>query len=127
MTGKAKKIIIPPAEDLIQMSKYFVRLKGTRPMLNLYPADTKLSTVIRECAAEWFNKDQRIIFNADIDDFLRQLFEAFADKDVKTTAILTDIKKHSGMGYQSGGVSGINKYHSDKSRVDSRMIRRKRR
>ena len=125
--SEAKELKIPPAKQLIEMSKYFVRLNGTRPMLNLYPADTKLSETIRECAAEWLSKDKQELFNADIDNFLRQLFEAFADKDVKTTAILTDIKKQAGIGYKSSGVHGKNKYHSDKSRVDGGMIRRKRR
>ena len=96
-------------------------------MLNIYPADTKISSSVRRCAAVWFNKKEQQIFHADIDNFLRQLFISLADKDVKTTAILTDIKKHSGVGYKSSGVHGKNKYHSDKSRVDGGMIRRKRR
>lgn len=110
---------------LIEMSKYVTRLKGTRPMLNLYPVDTKISSSVRECAQIWFGTDN--VAWTQIDDFLRQLFVALADKDVNTKALLNDIKKHAGMGYNSGGVHGKNEYSKDKSRVDGRLIQRKRR
>jgi hypothetical protein len=127
MTKEADNFRLPAEQLMKELSDYVGRLKGTRPMLNLYPADTKLSTSIRECAGIWLGKHKRIISNIDIDNFLRQLFNSLADKDVNTTAILTDIKKHSGVGYTSGGVSGKNEYSKDKSRVDGRMIQRKRR
>ena len=117
-----------PAEVMIkELSDYVGRLKGTRPMLNLYPADTTLSTSVRKCASIWLNKNEQIVSNIDIDNFLRQLFQSLADKDVNTLAVLTDIKKHSGVGYTSGGVSGKNEYSKDKSRVDGRMYQTKRR
>ena len=130
MTSKNKdepKVILPPANMLVEMSKYFLRLKNTRPLLNLYPADVKISASVRKCAGVWLGKDQHILSNHHIDDFLRQLFESLADKDVDETAILTDIKKNAGVGYVGGGVSGKNEYSKDKSRVDGRMIQRKRR
>ena len=40
---------------------------------------------------------------------------------------MIDVKKHAGMGYQSGGVHGKNRYGADRSRVDGKLIRRKRR
>jgi len=116
---------MPSMDIVIEATKYVARLKGTRPMLNLYPADTKISKSIRECARIWHGAKE-VHWRA-IDDFLRQLFEALADDDVDTEAVLNDIKKHAGMGYSSGGVSGTNHYSSDKSRVDGKLIRRKRR
>ncbi len=130
MTSKPKeepRVVLPPSSMLVDMSKYFLRLKNTRPLLNLYPADTKISASVRKCAGIWFGKQERILSNLEIDDFLRQLFESLADKDVNETAILTDIKKDAGYGCTSGGISGKNEYSKDKSRVDGRMYQTKRR
>ena len=130
MTSKPKeepRVVLPPSSMLVDMSKYFLRLKNTRPLLNLYPADTKISASVRKCAGIWFGKQEHILSNLEIDDFLRQLFESLADKDVNETAILTDIKKDAGYGYTSGGISGKNEYSKDKSRVDGRMYQTKRR
>jgi len=130
MTSESKeepRVVIPPATMLVEMSKYFLRLKNSRPLLNLYPADIKISASVRKCAGVWLEKDKQTLSNYDIDEFLRQLFESLADKDVDETAILTDIKKDAGVGYTGGGISGKNEYSKDKSRVDGRMIQRKRR
>ena len=127
MNKEAKEYKLPAEQIIKELSDYVGRLKGTRPMLNLYPADTKLSTSIRKCASIWLGKNKQIISNIDIDNFLRQLFDSLADKDINESAILTDIKKHSGVGYTSGGVSGKNEYSKDKSRVDGRMYQTKRR
>ena len=127
MKQEDKEAILPPAKILAELTNYMTRLKGTRPMLNVYPADKKISKSLRDCAAEWFNKDPAKIVHSEIDNFLRQFFEALADSDVNHTALLIDVKKHAGIGYKSGGIHSKNKYHSDKSRVDGRMIRRKRR
>ena len=96
-------------------------------MLNIYQADKKISKSLRESAAFWFNRNPAMITHIDIDNFLRQFFEALADKDVNHEAIMTDVKKHAGMGYTSGGVHGKNEYSKDKSRVDGRMYQRGRR
>ncbi len=127
MNKEAKEYKLPAEQIIKELSDYVGRLKGTRPMLNLYPADTKLSTSIRKCASIWLGKNKQIISNIDIDNFLRQLFDSLADKDINESAILTDIKKHSGVGYTSGGISGKNEYSKDKSRVDGRMYQTKRR
>ena len=127
MKQEDKEAVMPPAKILAELNNYMIRLKGTRPMLNVYPADKKISKSLRDCAAEWFNKDPAKIVHSEIDNFLRQFFEALADSDVNYKALLIDVKKHAGVGYKSGGVHSKNKYHSDKSRVDGRMIRRKRR
>ena len=112
---------------LVELSNYMTRLKGTGPMLNLYPLDTALSHSIRKCAAIWLEKNQQTLSHVDIDNFLRQLFQSLADKDVNESAVLNDIKKHSGVGYVNGGISGKNEYSKDKSRVDGRMYQTKRR
>jgi len=127
MKQEDKEAAMPPASVLAELNNYMIRLKGSRPMLNIYPADKKLSKSVRECAAEWFNKNPAVIQHSDIDNFLRQFFEALADKDVNHKAIMIDVKKHAGMGYQSGGVHGKNRYGGDRSRVDGKLIRRKRR
>jgi len=127
MNKEAKEYKLPAEQIIKELSDYVGRLKGTRPMLNLYPADTKLSTSIRKCASIWLGKNKQIISNIDIDNFLRQLFDSLADKDINESAILNDIKKHSGVGYTSGGISGKNEYSKDKSRVDGRMYQTKRR
>ena len=118
---------MPPAQILAELNSYMSRLKGSRPMLNVYPADKKISKTLRESAAFWFSKSPAMITHIDIDNFLRQFFEALADKDVNHEAIMTDVKKHAGMGYKSGGVHGKNEYSKDKSRVDGRMYHRGRR
>lgn len=127
MKQEDKEAVMPPAKVLAELTHYMARLKGSRPMLNIYPADKKISKSVRDCAAEWFNKDPAKIMHSDIDNFLRQFFEALADKDINYRAIMIDVKKHAGIGYKSSGVHGKNRYHSDKSRVDGKMIRRKRR
>ena len=127
MKQEDNEAVMPPAKVLAELNNYMIRLKGTRPMLNVYPADKKLSKSVRECAAQWFNKEPATVMHSDIDNFLRQFFEALADKDVNHKAIMIDVKKHAGVGYQSGGVHGKNQYSGDKSRVDGKLIRRKRR
>ena len=127
MKQDKEEAVMPPAKILAELNNYMIRLKGSRPMLNVYPADKKLSKSLRESAAIWFNKSPAMITHVDTDNFLRQFFEALADKDVNHKAIMTDVKKHAGMGYNSGGVHGKNEYSKDKSRVDGRMIQRKRR
>jgi hypothetical protein len=127
MKQDEKEAVMPPAKVLAELTAYMTRLKGSRPMLNIYPADKKLSKSVRECAAQWFNKKPATVMHSDIDNFLRQFFEALADSDVNHRAIIIDVKKHAGMGYQSGGVHGKNEYSKDKSRVDGRMYQRGRR
>jgi len=127
MKQDKKEAVMPPAKVLAELNNYMLRLKGTRPMLNLHPADKKISKTLRESAAFWFSKSPAMITHIDIDNFLRQFFEALADKDVNHEAIMTDVKKHAGMGYKSGGVHGKNEYSKDKSRVDGRMYQRGRR
>ena len=127
MKQDKEEAVMPPAKVLAELTAYMTRLKGSRPMLNIYPADKKLSKSVREWAAEWFNKEPAAIQHSDIDNFLRQFFEALADKDVNHKAIMIDVKKHAGVGYQSGGVHGKNRYGADRSRVDGKLIRRKRR
>ena len=114
------------AKRVREMLAYFKRLGYTKPMLNLHPTDGKVKEAIRQSTAVWFEKEADDIHELAMDDFLKAMFTVLAEKKLRDK-ILPQIKKLGGVGYKSGGVSGRYTYHSDKSRVDGRLIRRKRR
>jgi len=109
-----------------EMLEYFKRLGYTKPMLNLYPTDGKVKEAIRQSTAVWYEKKADDIHELAMDNFLKAMFTVLADKKLRDK-ILPEIKKLGGVGYKSGGVYGNYTYHSDKSRIDGRLIRRKRR
>mgnify|MGYP005818503015 FL=1 len=109
-----------------EMLEYFKRLGYTKPMLNLYPTDSKVKEAIRQSTAEWYEKKAEDIHELALDNFLRSMFTVLAEKKLRDK-ILPEIKKLGGVGYKSGGIHGKYTYHSDTSRVDGRLIRRKRR
>ena len=116
-------------KEIAQLKKaldYFRRLDGTKPLLNLYPTDGKLHTALKECTALWFEGEAEDVTNTAIDDFLKAMFTVLAEKNLQNKFML-EIKRLGGVGYKSGGVHGRNKYSADRSRVDGKMIRRKRR
>lgn len=112
--------------ELKKALEYFRRLEGTKPLLNLYPTDGKLHSALKECTALWFEKEADDVTNTAIDDFLKAMFTVLAEKKLQRKFML-EIKKLGGVGYKSGGVHGKNKYSADKSRVDGKLIQRKRR
>ena len=114
------------AERVRDMLAYFKRLGYTKPMLNLYPTDGKIKEAIRQSTAVWYEKEAEDMHEIAMDNFLKAMFTVLADKKLRNK-ILPEIKRLGGVGYKSGGVSGRYTYHSDKSRVDGRLIRRKRR
>ena len=61
MKQNKKEAVMPPAKVLAELNNYMIRLKGTRPMLNLHPADKKISKTLRESAAFWFSKSPAMI------------------------------------------------------------------
>ena len=109
-----------------EMLEYFKRLGYTKPMLNLYPTDSKVKEAIRQSTAEWYEKKAEDIHELAMDNFLKAMFTVLAEKKLRNK-ILPEIKKLGGVGYKSGGIHGKYTYHSDTSRVDGRLIRRKRR
>jgi hypothetical protein len=109
-----------------EMLEYFKRLGYTKPMLNLYPTDSKVKEAIRQSTAEWYEKKAEDIHELAMDNFLKAMFTVLAEKKLRDK-ILPEIKKLGGVGYKSGGIHGKYTYHSDTSRVDGRLIRRKRR
>jgi hypothetical protein len=109
-----------------EMLEYFKRLGYTKPMLNLYPTDSKVKEAIRQSTAEWYEKKADDIHELAMDNFLKAMFTVLAEKKLRDK-ILPEIKKLGGVGYKSGGIHGKYTYHSDTSRVDGRLIRRKRR
>jgi len=112
--------------ELKKALQYFRRLEGTKPLLNLYPTDGKLHSALKECTALWFESEAEDVTNTAIDDFLKAMFTVLAEKKLQNKFML-EIKRLGGVGYKSGGVHGRNKYSADRSRVDGKMIRRKRR
>ena len=114
------------AERVREMLVYFKRLGYTKPMLNLYPTDGKIKEAIKQSTAVWYEKEADDIHDLAMDNFLKAIFTVLAEKKLRDK-ILPQIKKLGGVGYTSGGISGRYTYHSDKSRVDGRLIRRKRR
>ena len=109
-----------------EMLVYFKLLCYTKPMLNLYPTDGKIKEAIKQSTAVWYEKEADDIHDLAMDNFLKAIFTVLAEKKLRDK-ILPQIKKLGGVGYTSGGISGRYTYHSDKSRVDGRLIRRKRR
>ena len=109
-----------------EMLEYFKRLGYTKPMLNLYPTDGKIKEAIKQSTAVWFEREADDIHELAMDDFLKAMFTVLAEKKLREK-ILLEMKKLGGVGYKSGGGSGRYTYHSDKSRVDGKLIRRKRR
>ena len=109
-----------------EMLVYFKRLGYTKPMLNLYPTDGKIKEAIKQSTAVWYDKEADDIHDLAMDNFLKAIFTVLAEKKLRDK-ILPQIKKLGGVGYTSGGISGRYTYHSDKSRVDGKLIRRKRR
>ena len=114
------------AKRVREMLAYFKRLGYTKPMLNLHPTDGKIKEAIKQSTAVWFEREADDIHELAMDDFLKAMFTVLAEKKLREK-ILLEIKKLGGVGYKSGGVSGRYTYHSDKSRVDGSLIRRKRR
>ena len=109
-----------------EMLVYFKRLGYTKPMLNVYPTDGKIKEAIRQSTAVWYEKEADDVHDLAMDNFLRAIFTVLAEKKLRNK-ILPELKRLGGVGYKSGGVYGDRTYHSDKSRVDGRLIRRKRR
>ena len=72
------------------------------------------------------DKEADDIHDLAMDNFLKAIFTVLAEKKLRDK-ILPQIKKLGGVGYTSGVISGRYTYHSDKSRVDGKLIRRKRR
>tara|TARA_B100000902_G_C27012141_1_gene765343 strand:+ start:155 stop:517 length:363 start_codon:yes stop_codon:yes gene_type:complete len=114
------------AERVRDMLAYFKRLGYTKPMLNLHPTDGKIKEAIKQSTAVWFEKEADDIHELAMDNFLKAMFTVLAEKKLRDK-ILLEIKKLGGVGYKSGGIHGKYTYHSDTSRVDGRLIRRKRR
>ena len=104
-----------------EMLEYFKRLGYTKPMLNLYPTDSKVKEAIRQSTAEWYEKKAEDIHELAMDNFLKAMFTVLAEKKLRDK-ILPEIKKLGGVGYKSGGIHGKYTYHSDTSRVDGRSV-----
>mgnify|MGYP003152608396 FL=1 len=114
-------------EDIQKLLQWQQKLEGKTPVLGLTDNDSLLQEALQELSAYWFREEQAT-HPAAVELFVRQLFDSLRTMDpANRNNVLNRIRLEGG--YQStgtGGISGTNRYHSDISKADGSMIRRKR-
>ena len=114
-------------EDIQKLLDWQRKLEGKTPVLGLSDNDSTFHQSLKDLAAYWF-RDEQATHPAAVELFVRQLFDSLRMMDPTNRIDVLNRMRSEG-GYQStgaGGVSGVNRYHSDRSRVDKSLIRRKR-
>ena len=114
-------------EDIQKLLDWHRKLDGKTPVLALADTETRLHQSLQDYSAYWF-RDEQATHPAAVELFVRQLFDSLRMMDASNRNDVLNRMRSEG-GYQStgaGGVSGTNRYHSDRSRVDKSLIRRKR-
>ena len=114
-------------EQIHKLLAWHRSLEGRTPLLGLDDNDQPLRQGLEEMATFWYD-DSEMKHPAAIGQFVRQLLDSLRLIDTNNRkAILRRIRSEGGyISSNTGGVSGVNRYHSDKSAVDGRLIRRKR-
>ena len=115
-------------EDIQKLIKWQRMLEGNTPVLGLTETDSLLQKSLQDLSAYWF-RDEQATHPAAVEMFVRQLFDSLRTMDpTNRNDVLNRIRSEGG--YQSTGASGAprgpNRYHSDRSRADGKLIRRKR-
>ena len=115
-------------EDIQKLLDWQRKLEGNTPVLGLTETDSLLQKSLQDLAAYWF-RDEQATHPAAVELFVRQLFDSLRNMDpTNRIDVLNRIRSQGG--YQSTGASGApsgpNRYHSDRSRADGKLIRRKR-
>jgi len=114
-------------EDIQKLLQWQQKLEGKTPVLGLTDNDSLLQETLQELSAYWFREEQAT-HPAAVELFTRQLFDSLRTMDpVNRNNVLNRIRLEGG--YQStgtGGISGANRYHSDRSKADGSLIRRRR-
>jgi hypothetical protein len=115
--------------DLEELLEWHVKCRGRRPLLHIREDDSITRKWLAEETNRWNNRDTTAeVQPAAIEGFLIQLMDCLKNiKDSDRVAVMKRIQTLGGYGYSSGGVTGRNDYSKDKSRVDGRLIQRKRR
>jgi len=114
-------------EQIHKLLAWHRSLEGRTPLLGLDDNDQPLRKGLEEMATFWYD-DSEMNHPAAIGQFVRQLLDSLRLIDTNNrNAILRRIRSEGGyISSNTGGVSGVNRYHSDKSAVDGRLIRRRR-
>ena len=115
-------------EDIQKLLEWQQKLEGKTPVLGLSETDNLLQQSLQDTAAYWF-RDEQATHPAAVELFVRQLFDSLRTMDPTNRNDVLNRMRSEG-GYQSTGASGApsgpNRYHSDRSRADGKLIRRKR-
>jgi hypothetical protein len=115
-------------EDIQKLLDWHRKLDGKTPVLALADTETRLHQSLQDYSAYWF-RDEQATHPAAVELFVRQLFDSLRMMDASNRIDVLNRMRLEG-GYQSTGASGApsgpNRYHSDRSRADGKLIRRKR-
>ena len=114
-------------EDIQKLLQWQQKLEGKTPVLGLSEDESLLPKALQDLAAYWF-RDEQATHPAAVELFARQFFDSLRMMDPSNRNDVMNRIRLEG-GYQSTGagiVSGTNRYHSDVSRADGSLIRRKR-
>ena len=110
------------------MLQWWHKCRGRRPLLHIREDDSITRKFLATETNRWLNRnDKAEVGPAATEEFLLQLIDCLKEiKDSDRIALMKRIQTLGGYGYSSGGVTGRNDYSSDVSRVDGRLIQRKR-
>ncbi|MDP6583708.1 MAG: hypothetical protein QF535_03555 [Anaerolineales bacterium] len=115
-------------EDIQKLLEWQQKLDGKTPVLGLTDTDSTFHQSLQDTAAYWF-RDEQATHPAAVELFVRQFFDSLRMMDPTNRIDVLNRVRLEG-GYQSTGASGApsgpNRYHSDRSRADGKLIRRKR-
>ena len=110
--------------ELISLARWFKKHEKKMPLYSVGVITEKM----RDFGRYWHKRKDGGDGQRDVSNAIEQLLETLFD--------MPETKQHDAIDRirafyipahgTSGGVSGINRYHSDKSRVDGKLIRRKR-
>ena len=105
-----------------------IQCSGRHPLLHIRDDDKHTHKFLTTETNRWNNRDDDAYCPpASIETFVRQLVDCLANIESRDRiTLMKRIQTLGGYGYSSGGVTGRNDYGKDVSRVDGRLIQRKR-
>lgn len=121
---------IPPDElnplYLMSLMSYHKKHTLGNIILSYQSEDQPIVEMLKKFSVRWFDEPHAdTLFH--VNKAVEQFFEHLSMGGDKLTDKMIKIARESNPNVGVGPVSGINKYHSDKSRTDNKLIRRKRR
>lgn len=110
--------------ELISLARWFKKHEKKMPLYSVGVVTEQM----RDFGRYWHKRKDGGDNQRDISNAIQQLLETLFDMpETKQHDAIDGIRAFYIPSYgTSGGVSGTNEYHSDKSRVDGKLIRRKR-